>query len=86
LCFEINGLGASSQAKSLAGHRTVWLNLYFIASPMVQPEMNYATDGAAVFYMRLIAIRASALDFSIRAGSWRIPPTLMRRKVLPFKT
>lgn len=40
----------------------------------------------AVAYMRLIAMRARALDFSIRTGSSRIPPTLMRKKVSPFRT
>jgi hypothetical protein len=33
-----------------------------------------------------MAARASALDFSMRSGSCRMPPTLTRRKVLPWST
>jgi hypothetical protein len=37
-------------------------------------------------YRRFRASRASATDFSIRAASSRTPPTLIRKKVLPFNT
>src|SRR5437762_2652486 len=33
-----------------------------------------------------MAISASALDFSMRSGSLRIPPTLMRRNVFAWST
>ena len=57
------------------------------------PAMNIQTILMAAahetichFYMRFRARRASAMDFSMRADSSRTPPTLMRKKVLPFKT
>src|SRR6476469_4395096 len=37
-------------------------------------------------YRRFNARHASATDFLMRADSSRTPPTLMRKKVLPFKT
>src|SRR5882724_2433640 len=42
--------------------------------------------GISGVYRRLSARRASATDFSMRAGSSRTPPTLMRTKVFPFRT
>ena len=39
-----------------------------------------------LIYSRLRASRAKATDFSMRAGSSRTPPTLMRKKASPFRT